>query len=133
MCKKKKAKKSISKLYNESVDISLEENEVNITNHFCKRWNERVLDEPETMEDVQNHLKTHISTCKTLKAVSGDFYLLNDYLVIAAKKENIVTLITTFGSTKECNTVYEYIKNYGAFSFNQTIKKYGKIPLNSYC
>lgn len=133
MCKKRKSKKSISKIYNMCTDINLEENQVNITYHFYQRWKERVLVHNKTNNDIYEHVNKKVAECKTLKAVSGDYYLLDDYLVIAAKKDNIVTLITTFGDTEECQNVYDYIKSHGAFSFNQTLKKYGKIPLSSVC
>ena len=133
MCKRKKAKKSISKLYNMCTDINLAENNINVTHHFYQRWCERVFGHKKDISGIYDHVNKEIADCKTLKAVSGDFYLLNDYLVIAAKKENTVTLITTFGPTNECSTVYNYIKSHGAFSFNQTLKKYGKLPLNSMC
>lgn len=133
MCKRRKRKKSISKTYNMCTDINLNENTVNITHHFYQRWSERVFGHKKDINEIYNHVNEKVSACTTLKAVSGDYYLLNDYLVIAAKKDNIVTLITTFGSTDECSNVYDYIRSHGAFSFNQTLKKYGKLPLNSVC
>lgn len=132
MCKKKKRKKDIIKAYNKAQDIPLNDKEVHLTNHFCQRWGERIFNQEKNIEDIYNHINTNISNCNKLKSVSGDFYLLNEYLVIAAEASQSVTLITVLGSTDNCSNVYDYIKHNGAFSFHRALKKYGKIPLVNY-
>ena len=132
MCKPKKRKKDIIKAYNKAQDIPLSEKEIHLTNHFCQRWRERIFNQDTDTEDIYNHINTNISNCSKLKSVSGDFYLLNEYLVIAAEENQSVTLITVLGSTDNCGNVYDYIKHHGAFSFHQALKKYGKIPLVNY-
>lgn len=110
-------------------DISLIGKNVIVTNHFASRWNERVLnnevDEEEALADVEKKL----AYATYLKNLTGDYYILFDYLVIADESEGKVHLITVLGKVEQCEKLISYLIANGPDRLGYEIKKYGKLPL----
>lgn len=110
-------------------DISLIGKNVIVTHHFASRWKERILnnevDEEEALFDVEKKLGS--ATC--LENVTGDYYTLFNYLVIADECEGKVHLITVLGEVRQCERLISYLVTNGPDKLGHEIKKYGKLPL----
>lgn len=110
-------------------DISLIGKNVIVTNHFANRWNERVLngeaDEGEALADVEKKL----AYATYLKNLTGDYYILFNYLIIADENEGKVHLITVLGEINRCERLISYLIENGPDKLGHEIKKYGKLPL----
>lgn len=110
-------------------DISLIGKNVIVTNHFVSRWNERVLNNEATEKEALADAEKKLAYATYLKNLTGDYYILFDYLVIADESEGKVHLITVLGELKRCERLISYLVANGPDRLGYEIKKYGKLPL----
>lgn len=108
--------------------------DLQITDHFFERWNERVERlKFDNKEELELYIKRNFNR-KKVEHLYGDHYLLEPIMggiyVTANKDENSIVLITTLGTYLDNPVMYNIIKS---GELNRTIKRYGKINLGYAC
>lgn len=101
-----------------------------VTNHFFKRWNERVKNPKfKYKKDLTEFLESMLFK-REIHWIKNDHYIINDDIIIIAKvikiekNKNKVILVTTYGSTKNNPILYNMCLD---GDIEENFKKYGKL------
>lgn len=104
------------------------------TNHFFKRWNERI-EEPRF--DSRDKLASYIREnypANTVKHISGDYYRMSNLIVTCDedKKSGNIVFITIYGTIENNPILYNVLITEGVRGVKKTHKLYGKISLKKF-
>lgn len=100
-----------------------------VTDHFLKRWNERVegpkFDARYELEDYVRYLYEN----GAVYHIDSDCYLIDDIMVISALDKESIVFITTYGSRNENHILFNILLDEGVKGVRQINRKYGKFNL----
>lgn len=100
--------------------------DINVTDHFLERWNERLdTRDFESKEELQEYLMEMFDP-RDVEHLHGDHYLVCGNYVTATIENNGIVFITTLGSYEDNPVLYNVILS---GKLNHTLKKYGKLNL----
>lgn len=107
--------------------------EFRFTNHFFKRWNERVEEKFENKRDLEKYIRANYSS-SDMKHINGDYFMMKDLMVTCAKdrKTGNIIFITVYGTKENNPTTYNILMTEGARGIKKVHRKYGKIHLQEY-
>lgn len=128
MIKKKKSNKFNVKAVN--VFRNCEADNLDISDHFLERWNERVGRlRFEKKDELAAYINRNYNN-RDVEHLWGDHYLIDGIMggiyVTARREGEKVVLITTLGTYTDNPIIYNMITS---GEINKTIRKYGKIDL----
>lgn len=114
---------------NQKQNIAGKDTPILVSKHFYERWNERVDKSIDNLQDFRN-IMAELLRDKTLLHLSGDYFMLENVIVVCSEdnKGNKV-LLTTLGIKENCPFVYQTIKYNGAKYFKKILREYGNLYL----
>lgn len=101
--------------------------EINITDHFLQRWNERMDGmDFETKKDLESHILSMYEPGEVEHLWADHYLICGNIYVTATLENNGIVFITTLGTYENNPVLYNVISS---GQLKSTIKKYGKMNL----
>lgn len=101
--------------------------DLNITDHFLERWNERISEELfNSKEELEEYILSIYKPSEVEHLYKDHYLICGNIYVTAALEENGIVLITTLGTYEDNPVLYNVITT---GQLKNTIKKYGKLNL----
>ena len=126
--KKRNKKQSIKKEIDiRPVEIKIDEVK-NITLHFKERWNERVS---EISIKNFNEVFSRKFENEKFENIDGDYYKIGDIMVVMGFRDGGPALVTCIGNIEDNYMMYDLIESRGARYYNNFMRRYGKLHIET--
>lgn len=122
------------KINNKNIFKNRKNEDFRFTNHFFKRWNQRMkCPKFEYKDDLEKYIKENYPA-KKIKHISGDYYIMDNIIITCTKDntDNSLLFVTVYGTVEDNFILYNILITEGAKGVSKTHKKYGKIKLSKY-